>query len=158
MLNKKIFMLLGATALSFTAVACSGSNSSPAAPVVSETSAEKAASSATEYATNKVISSGIFDGRSDHITTGKVTVQITASGYQLVFANDFSLDGAPDPIVAVGNGETYLASNKLSVLKNKTGAQTYSLPANIKPGEFTEVFVWCEKFNVPLGVAKLSAR
>jgi len=96
------------------------------------------------------------NGRSDHITTGQVSVVKTAAGYQLSFADNFSLDGAPDPVVALGNGETFSVSNKLGVLKHKTGAQTYSLPATFKPGEFSEVYVWCEKFSVPLGVAKLS--
>jgi len=59
----------------------------------------------------------------------------TGSGYALNFAADFSLDGAPDPIVAVGS---------------------YALPASFSPANFSEVYVWCEKFNVPLGVATLS--
>ena len=155
MLNKTIFSLLGATAFAFTAVACTSAETSSSAPAVAEASIEKEASSAAEFA-NETISAGTFSGRSDHITTGKVSVVKTASGYQLSFANDFSLDGAPDPVVALGNGETFSVSNKLGVLKHKTGAQTYKLPASFTPGEFSEVYVWCEKFSVPLGVAKLS--
>jgi len=103
------------------------------------------------------LSTGTFSGRSDHITTGQVFLEKTASGYQLRFADDFSLDGAPDPVVALGNDDTYLASNKLGALKNKTGAQTYSLPVGFNPGEFSQVYVWCEKFSVPLGIAKLKS-
>jgi len=102
------------------------------------------------------VSSGNFSGRSDHITTGQVTLEKTAAGYQLRFANDFSLDGAPDPIVALGNNGQYLKANKIGALKDKTGGQIYTLPANFTPGEFSQVYVWCEKFDVPLGIADLS--
>ena len=151
MTYKTLLATLSTAAIALTLAACSA----PAA----ETKTAQAESSATEYAADTAVSiaSGTFDGRSDHITTGRATIQKTASGYQLTFAGDFTLDGAPDPVVALGNGETYSVSNKLGVLKNKTGAQTYALPANFKPGQYNEVYVWCEKFNVPLGVAKLSA-
>jgi len=138
------------TAIALTLAACSA----PAA----ETTAAQDHSSATEYVAEQAVSvaTGTFEGRSDHITTGRATIEKTATGYQLTFAGDFSLDGAPDPVVALGNGETYLVANKLGSLKNKTGAQTYTLPASFTPGQFSEVYVWCEKFSVPLGVAVLT--
>ena len=124
--------------------------------------ADDAGGSAKTYAKDKVkkarleISSGNFSGRSDHVTTGKVRVMKSDKGYHLVFGQNFSLDGAPDPIVALGNGGVYDKANKISVLKNKTGRQVYALPASFTPGEFSEVYVWCEKFNVPLGIANLT--
>lgn len=99
---------------------------------------------------------GEFSGRSDHVTSGNVTIQKTADGYQLVLAEDFFLDGAPDPVVALGNGETFDVANKIGKLKKKRGAQTYDLPATFTPGQFSEVYVWCERFSVPLGVASLT--
>ena len=151
MTYKTLLTGFGATAIALALAACSV----PAA----ETTTAPTQSSATEYvAQNAVaIASGTFDGRSDHITTGGVTIEKAESGYQLTLAADFSLDGAPDPVVALGNGETFLVTNKISALKNKTGQQTYQLPASFTPGQFSEVYVWCEKFSVPLGVAKLSA-
>lgn len=151
MTYKTLLTGFGTTALALALAACSA----PAA----EQATQPVYSSATEYvADNAVtIASGTFDGRSDHITTGGVTIEKTGGGYQLRFAADFSLDGAPDPVVALGNGETFLVANKLGPLKNKTGAQTYQLPAGFTPGQFSEVYVWCEKFSVPLGVASLTA-
>lgn len=35
-------------------------------------------------------------------------------------------------------------------------SQNYQLLAGFTPTEFSEVCVWCEKFSVLLGVAKLS--
>jgi len=150
MLNKnKMIALLGTAAIALTLTACGNAQSG-------NVQAEKSASTKTAAHDVMKLSKGTFSGRSDHITTGLVTVEKTANGFQLRFADDFSLDGAPDPVVALGNGETYLVSNKLGPLKNKTGAQVYKLPADFTPGQFTQVYVWCEKFSVPLGVADLT--
>jgi len=150
MLNKnKMIALLGTAAIALTLTACGNAQTSG---VQAETAVPVKAAAQDVMKLSK----GTFSGRSDHITTGLVTVEKTANGYQLRFADDFSLDGAPDPIVALGNGETYLVSNKLGPLKNKTGAQVYTLPADFTPGQFTQVYVWCEKFSVPLGVADLT--
>jgi len=113
----------------------------------------------TEVATSAVaavIASGTLSGRNDHITTGNVSIVQTASGYELVLAEDFSLDGAPDPVVALGNNGTYSPENKLGPLTNITGAQSYAIPANINPADFTEAYIWCEQFNVSLGTAALT--
>lgn len=124
---------------------------------VTETASNQKQSKAAQSVTIPTVAivSGTFDGRSDHVTSGGVSVEKTATGYQLRFAEDFFLDGAPDPVVALGNDQTYNASNKLGPLKNKEGSQTYALPASFKLGQFKEVYVWCERFSVPLGVATL---
>jgi len=149
MLNqKRMFSVLGIAAIALTLSACGKA----------QTNSAGTANAPAEVVANTVtmVSKGNFSGRSDHITTGKVTLEKTASGYQLSFADDFELDGAPDPIVAIGNGEKYLPANKLGALKNRTGRQTYQLPASFKPGQFSQVYVWCEKFSVPLGIADLT--
>ncbi len=149
MLSKnRVITLLGTAAIALSLTACGNTQTQESS--VTNSKAPVVASSA------QTVSKGNFSGRSDHITTGQVSLERTANGYQLRFAADFSLDGAPDPVVALGNGETYVAANKLDVLKNKTGAQVYQLPANFTPGQFSQVYVWCEKFSVPLGVADLS--
>jgi len=107
-------------------------------------------------ASSTALASGQFDGRSDHVTKGQVTLTKTDAGYQLRFSADFFLDGAPDPVVALGNGEVFDVANKISVLKKKKGTQSYQLPASFTPGQFSQVLVWCEKFSVPLGVAELT--
>lgn len=123
--------------------------------------ADEAAGSGKTYADGKkkklaALSSGTFSGRSDHITTGGIHLVKTPKGYRLNFAPDFSLDGAPDPIVALGNGGVYDKANKIGPLKAKEGRQSYALPASFTPGEFSQVYIWCEKFDVPLGIADLA--
>ena len=132
--------------LALTACAQTSGNSETVTETVTE----------TVQAVTAELASGEFSGRSDHITTGTATLVKTATGYQVVLSADFELDGAPDPVVAVGNNETYDVANKLGTLKNRTGAQRYDLPANVSPATFSQVYIWCEKFSVPLGVAVLA--
>ncbi len=100
-----------------------------------------------------VAASGTFSGANDHITTGQVEVVKTDAGWNIVLGDDFSLDGAPQPSVAIGkNGEFQL---DIAPLESITGEQTYVLPASVKLSDFDEIFIWCGEFNVSLGSAKL---
>lgn len=99
---------------------------------------------------------GTFVGENNHITTGQATVVKTDDGWKVVLGDDFNLDGAPDPKIALGNDGVFdpatLHSDNLS---SNTGAQEYSLPASIDGSKYNEVYIWCEKFSVSLGVAKI---
>lgn len=151
MFTNKSFAIVGAAILALTLAACGNG---------AETTNTGGGGPATQQTVNledaNVVASGAFEGRSDHITTGGVSLVSTDTGYQLVFAANFSLDGAPDPKVGFGNAGEYVAASQVAALQNKTGAQTYSLPASFSPSDYSEVYVWCEQFSVPLGVATLS--
>jgi len=109
----------------------------------------------TAYAGDK-ISSGSFTGASDHITTGGVKVIKTADGGAVVILDsDFSLDGAPDPRVAFGSDGKYAEPSNLGVLQNLKGLQIYRVPATVNVDDYNEVYIWCSKFGVSLGVASL---
>ena len=98
-----------------------------------------------------VIAKGSFIGASDHVTSGGV--HVTAGSVDL--QDDFSLDGAPDPKVGFGKDGVYDPDTTLSALESNTGAQSYEVPDDVDPSAYNEVYIWCEKFSVPLGVAKL---
>ncbi len=105
-------------------------------------------------AQDQVLASGEFRGKSGHVASGGVSVVKTATGAVVVLAPDFKFDGAPDPKLGFGkNG--YVKSTQFSILKSNSGKQTYEIPATIDPADYTEVWVWCEKYSVPLGVATL---
>ena len=105
-------------------------------------------------AQDQVLASGAFRGQSGHTASGGVRVLKTAQGAVVVLGPDFKFDGAPDPKLGFGkNG--YLKSTQFSVLKSNRGQQTYDIPATIDPADYTELWVWCEKYSVPLGVANL---
>lgn len=93
---------------------------------------------------------GEFKGASGHTTTGTAEI----AGNQINLLADFRFDGAPDPKVALGkNG--FVRETLMGPLKSDSGKQSYTAPAGIDTGEFNEVWIWCEKFNVPLGVARI---
>ena len=93
---------------------------------------------------------GQFTGESNHVTSGTAEV----AGNTINLLDDFFFDGAPDPKVALGK-DGYDANTLLGPLKSNTGASSYEVPASINTDDYNEVWIWCERFNVPLGVAKL---
>lgn len=100
---------------------------------------------------------GTFTGANDHITTGGVSVVKTANGGAVVILDtNFSLDGAPEPSVGFGKDGAYVAATDLGDLGQNTGLQVFVVPASVNVDDFNEVYIWCEKFDVSLGVAELS--
>ena len=95
---------------------------------------------------------GTFSGLSNHVTTG--TAELNSDSVQLLA--DFTFDGAPDPKVALGKDGQYDPATLMGLLKSNTGASEYALPAGINSDDYNEVWIWCEQFNVPLGVARVS--
>ena len=105
---------------------------------------------------SNVAAHGTFTGASDHITTGGVSIVKTANGGAVVILDsDFSLDGAPDPRVGFGVNGVYKDASDLGELVSKTGIQVYIVPPSVNVDDFNEVYIWCRKFAVPLGVAAL---
>ena len=104
-----------------------------------------------------VTASGTFTGANDHVTTGNVSIFKTADGGALVILDsNFSLDGAPDPRVALGKDGAYAPLSDLGVLQDLGGTQVYKVPASVNVDDYNEVYIWCLKFAVSLGHAELS--
>ena len=103
------------------------------------------------------VASGTFTGASDHITTGGVEVIKNDDGsHTVVLAADFSLDGAPDPRVGFGKDGKYDSATGMGLLKSLNGSQSFTVPAGVDPSDYNEIYIWCLKFSVPLGVAALN--
>jgi hypothetical protein len=102
-----------------------------------------------------VTARGIFVGKSDHVTTGHAAIARAGTKWVLILEDDFTFDGAPDPHVALGN-DGYDKNARLALLSSNDGKQVYEIPAGLNVGRFNEVWIWCKKFGVPLGVAKLT--
>ncbi|MEM7722938.1 MAG: DM13 domain-containing protein [Pseudomonadota bacterium] len=100
---------------------------------------------------------GQFHGLSNHVTTGGVTVvEMTDGSAVVILDSDFSLDGAPDARVGLGNDGTYVPATDLGDLGPLTGMHIFVVPASIDVSDFNEVYIWCRQFAVPLGVASIS--
>ena len=98
---------------------------------------------------------GTFTGLSNHVTKGGVEVVETAEGWEIRLSESFWFDGAPDPRVGFGKDGSFVDPTDFEPLRANSGAQVYRVPADIDPGQFDEVYIWCRKFSVPLGVAKI---
>jgi hypothetical protein len=100
-----------------------------------------------------VVSSGTFTGASNHVTSGGVSVVKTNDGLEVVLSDDFKFDGAPDPKVGFGKNGKYDIKSQLAHLEKNTGAQRYSVPISLDISGYNEIYIWCEAYSVPLGVA-----
>ncbi|MDF1668093.1 MAG: DM13 domain-containing protein [Roseovarius sp.] len=99
---------------------------------------------------------GMFEGRSNHVTSGSVKV-IEEGGRTFVeLGDDFSLDGGPDPRVIFGKDGEHNKDAYLGALLSLNGKQRYALPSTWSATDYNEVYIWCDVAGVPLGVASLN--
>jgi hypothetical protein len=94
---------------------------------------------------------GTFEGASGHAVSGGV--EVTADSVELLA--DFSFDGAPDPKIGLGADGSFDPATIMAPLQADSGAQSYPIPEGIELSAYDEVYVWCEQYAVPLGVARL---
>ena len=99
---------------------------------------------------------GSFSGLKGHTTTGQVAVVRTVDGWEVRLEDDFTFDGAPDPRIGFGTAGKFAANTDFEPLRSKTGAQVYMVPAGVDPTAYDEVYIWCRKYSVPLGVARIA--
>ena len=106
-------------------------------------------------ATPALAGSGSFKGASGHVTKGSVSVSESGGKLVVKLGGNFFLDGAPDPYVALGNGASPAKNGLIAILRKNTGAQSYSIKATDALKKATHVVIWCKKYSVPLGVARV---
>ncbi|MEO0386427.1 MAG: DM13 domain-containing protein [Pseudomonadota bacterium] len=106
-------------------------------------------------AASEAVTRGVFTGASGHVTTGTGLLIRDGASFAVQLGADFVFDGAPDPKVALGR-DGYDASAILGALQKNTGLQVYPIPASIDAVSYNEIWIWCERFNVPLGSARLA--
>lgn len=100
-----------------------------------------------------VVVSGKLKGTNGHATKGDIMVVEMNGGHVIKLAENFSLDGAPDPSVAfVAKGKKPVI---ISGLKSNKGAQTYNVPAGVDPLAFDKFYIWCDQYSVSLGETEL---
>ncbi|MEM6358341.1 MAG: DM13 domain-containing protein [Pseudomonadota bacterium] len=101
-----------------------------------------------------VTARGSFVGKSRHETTGHARIVFADGAVRVELEDDFTFDGAPDPKVALGR-DGYDPNTILGALGSNSGAQSYPLKPGLDIADYNEVWIWCERFSVPLGVATL---
>ena len=113
------------------------------------------AAKVTHAITGQETATGGFRGLKGHVTTGTASIIRSGKSWAVSLGSDFSFDGAPDPQIAFGNNGEYTKGTSFAKLRKNKGAQVYVIPNSLDVGDYLEVYIWCEKFTVPLGVAKL---
>lgn len=99
--------------------------------------------------------SGTFAGENDHTTTGKITIEKDGDRTIVVLHDDFSLDGAPNPTLGFSKAGEFDVKTEFTKLKSLKGEQRYEVPAGIIVNAYDAFTVWCSKFSISLGSAKL---
>lgn len=105
---------------------------------------------------DKVIGKGTFAGASGHKTSGTVSIVMASAGVEVRLGSNFSLDSAPDPWLGFGKNGKYDPASEIAILKSNSGAQVYRVAGPIDVSKYNEFYIWCRKFAVPLGIAKLN--
>lgn len=151
--KNSLLALIAAVSL-ITLSACSTTNV-PEQGTLNDKTSPTIGTSEVSAADSNVIATGAFEGKSDHETSGGGSIVESDGKYFILLAEDFSLDGAPDPKVGLGNNG-YDPTTKVGPLTTLKGLSSYEIPQGIEIADYNEIYIWCEKFDVPLGVAKLS--
>ena len=102
----------------------------------------------------EVLKSGTIVGQGGHKAAGSVKIVNDGAVTKVVLGKNFFLRNAPDPKLAWGRGG-YKRGTIYAKLRKRNGAQEYVVPAGTNIGKFTEFWIWCERYNVPLAMAKL---
>ena len=99
---------------------------------------------------------GRFAGLAGHSASGGVTFRVSDGTAELIFGEDFSSTPVPDPHVYVSTEPDANRGSRLRIatLASSRGAQRYAfrLPEGVQHGF---VLVWCDKYNVGVGAARL---
>ena len=87
-----------------------------------------------------------------------MTFQMSEGGGELIFAEDFRSSPVPDPHVYVATEPDANRGDRLRIatLQRSSGGQRYAfrLPEG---SSYAYILVWCDKYNVGVGAARLGS-
>ena len=104
----------------------------------------------------------------EHETTGTVRVLRLADGSRILRLQNLDTSNGPDlrvwitdaPVIAGRDGWHVFddgAYVSLGRLKGNRGSQNYALPPDLDLDRFGSVTIWCDRFNVSFGAARLAS-
>ena len=101
---------------------------------------------------------GTFKGAGGKKSSGNFEIFKKDGKTFITLKSNFRLSSVPDPKLAFGNGKYEKGTIYTGKLKSLKGEQTYEIPARLDPAKFSQVWIWCEKFSVPLAVADIKKK
>jgi len=103
-----------------------------------------------------------FRSAKNYTTRGTARIANTASPV-VTFSTNFRTSSGPRLRVYLSSAPAGSAERKynddiidLGVLKSRTGAQSYTIPAGVNLSKYRTIVIWCAKFHVLFGTARLS--
>lgn len=106
------------------------------------------------------VASGALEGLTGHDASGTVDLIRNADGTHVVRFAGFDIEGTPDPIVYLIQGDDQRSPGgaNLGGLRGNVGdTSDYAVPADVQPGAGWTVLVWCGQFTVEIANATLNA-
>lgn len=103
---------------------------------------------------------GDFVGDDGHRATGSYQISEVGGKLMLTTSDDFNVDErAPDVYVVLSNLAKVGKENAiwLGKIKSHEGVQSFEIPVNAKFDGLTTVVLWCKKYAVTIGTARLDA-
>jgi hypothetical protein len=99
-----------------------------------------------------------------HETKGLATIYKLADGKQTLRLTEFETSNGPDVHVYLTGAEVEKGSDAvkaagfidLGSMKGNKGDQNYEIPADVNLTKYKNVSIWCARFSVNFGLARLS--
>lgn len=94
-----------------------------------------------------------------HPTSGRALVLGNGTGQRFLRLEDFATDNGPDLNVYLVDSSTGDVSDFIDLgdLSGNIGDQNYEIPAGVDLDRYDEVVIWCVRFGVGFGDARLNA-
>jgi Electron transfer DM13 len=93
----------------------------------------------------------------EHHTSGVVTVLGNDSSQRFLRFEDFETSNGPDVNVYLVNGAAGISDHvDLGDLSGNIGNQNYEIPDSVDLGTYDTVVIWCVRFSVAFGQARLA--
>lgn len=108
-----------------------------------------------ELAAAQVLAKGTVVGVGGHGARGSVQIIKNGKAIAVRFSKDLLFDRVPDAWLAFGKNGRFSAATYVASIKRNNGSQTIKIPAKYADGTYDTLFIWCRKFNVGIGSAKL---
>jgi hypothetical protein len=95
-------------------------------------------------------------GSGGHHASGTVTFGMGMHDRRVLILKDLKVDKVPDGYVYLAKNGDWMNGVELGKLNKFSGNVSFALPAGIDPMDFDSVIIWCKKFNVEIGRARLT--
>lgn len=111
----------------------------------------------------RVATGQFVDADAVHKGEGSATLYTLEGGQNVIRFEDFRVTNGPDLYVWLSDAAPGATSEdvrtgrsiELGELKGNVGNQNYELPADVDPGEYRSVVIWCRAFGVLFSQAVL---